>query len=127
MPKSKQVNVRVSDDMADDVSDYGKRHDMSDAEVLRRFADRGRVEFGYAGGDSRTLLAEIAGQLFQIGFILGLAFLMLSFIAPLRFLFFAAAGAIAVAGVANVVVWSEPNLTENLRNSRESEPETAVE
>lgn len=127
MAKNKQVNVRLADDMAADVTDYADTHDMSDAEALRRFADRGRVEFGYAGGDSPTVIEEVAGQLFQIGFILGLAFLLLSFIAPLPFLFLAAVGAISVAGVANVVVWIEPRLTDNMNRQTEAEAEPAPE
>lgn len=124
MGKDKQVNVRVDDEMAADINAFAEEHDLSDAEAMRRFASRGRIEYGYGGGRGVTLLEQVASQLFQIGFILGLAFLMLTFLAPLYFLYLGAAGAFMVAGVAHIVAWFEPEFTDNLLDEAEVEAES---
>lgn len=118
MPKEQRVNVRLPDDLAANVTDYADTHNLSDAEALRRFASRGAQYFGYNGGDSPTTLEQVAGQLFQIGFILAIAFLMLAFIMPLQFLFYAATGSISVAAICHAIAWAEPGFTDQWKANK---------
>lgn len=127
MGENGPFSVRIDDDLETDIEHYADENNISKGKALTKFAERGRLEFGYAGGQSPTLLEEISEQLFQMGFILGLAFLLMSFGSTNPLMFSIAAASFSVAAVANLVIWAEPRLTGNLRRRTKPDAEPVVE